>query len=1040
LRRVEAATNRAKSRVTRALFLLSIFCFCSSSVMTALDPARRISQYGHTAWRVQDGYFPGAPFAIAQTADGYIWVGTAAGLFRFDGVRLVPWSALSGEQLPSTDIYYLLGVRDGSLWIATYGGLAHWTNHHLITYQKGEGWVIGYIVEDRDGKIWFTRARVDDYSHPLCQVNDLAVHCYGSDDGVPASNASALVQDPRGDFWLGSSTALLRWRPGSSKEYRPRALRSSAGTNGVSSLALAPDSSLMVGIHVRGPGGGLQHMVDGVLRPFVAPRFNSETIAATAILTDRQNNLWVGTENQGVYRIHGADVDHFGSADGLSSDGVSFFFQDREGNLWVATTKGIDMFRDLRVSTFSTREGLSDDGVDSVLARPDGALWVGSAYLDLLGPHGVSVEPGRALRGHQVTSLLQDHAGHLWAGMDDTLSIYEGGKFRQIKRPDGSALGMIMGMTEDSEHNIWVETHGPPATLIRIQDLKIREEFPAPPLPLARKLAPDPQSGIWLGLVNGDLARFRSGKTEIFSFPSHPNTRVKGLFATSDGSILGATEFGVVGWRNGKQRILTVRNGLPCDWVNSLIFDKEEDLWLYAECGLIEIQKEELQRWWEQPDSRLNPKLFGLSDGVQPGWGHFNTSARTPDGRLWFANASVLQMVDPSNMAGNTIPPPVDINDIVADRKSYPLQESPRLPPLTRDLEIDYTALSFMAPQKVIFRYMLEGHDAGWQEPGTRRQAFYNDLGPGHYRFHVIACNNDGVWNEAGALLDFSILPAYYQTAWFRASCGAAFLLLLWFIYQFRLRQLQHQFNIGLEARVNERTRIARDLHDTLLQTFHGLMFQFQAVRNLMSRNPDAAMRSLDDAINETEKALTESRDAIKGLRSEPIAKGDLAELLRATSQEPATSGTANQDLANQNPPVFDLVEEGERRTLSPATKNEICRIAVEVLRNAFNHARAHRIEVEIRYDSHALRLRIRDDGRGIDPKVLKEGGSAGHWGLRGVRERAERIGAKLDFWSDAGAGTEVQVSVPAAVAYEASRESIGSKLSRKVINRGQRS
>jgi len=488
--------------------------------------------------------------------------------------------------------------------------------------------------------------------------------------------------------------------------------------------------------------------------------------------------------------------------------------------------------------------------------------------------------------------------------------------------------------------------------------------------------------------------------------------------------------------------MLTVRNGLPCDDINSLIFDKEEDLWLYAECGLIEIQEEELQRWWEQPDSRLNPKLFGLSDGAQPGWGHFTTSARTPDGRLWFANASVLQMVNPSNMTGNTLPPPVEINGIVADRKSYPVQEPPRLPPLTRDLEIDYTALSFTVPQKVLFRYMLEGHDAGWQEPGTRRQAFYNDLRPGPYRFHVIACNNDGVWNEAGALLDFSILPAYYQTAWFRALCAAAFLLLLWGVYQYRLRQVQHQFNIGLEARVNERTRIARDLHDTLLQTFHGLMFQFQAVRNLMPRRPDEAMLSLDDAINETEKALSESRDAIKGLRSEPIATGDLADLLRATSKELAASkevrrDQVNQALANQDPPVFDLVEEGERRTLSPATKNEICRIAFEILRNAFHHAHAHRVEVEIRYDVRELRLRIRDDGRGIDPKVLKDGGSAGHWGLRGARERAERIGAQLEFWSDTGAGTEVQLSVPAAIAYEASRESFGSRLFRKVTNRG---
>jgi signal transduction histidine kinase len=234
---------------------------------------------------------------------------------------------------------------------------------------------------------------------------------------------------------------------------------------------------------------------------------------------------------------------------------------------------------------------------------------------------------------------------------------------------------------------------------------------------------------------------------------------------------------------------------------------------------------------------------------------------------------------------------------------------------------------------------------------------------------------------------------------------------------------------------VNERTRIARELHDTLLQSLHGLMFQFQAARNLLPRRPDEAMQSLDAAIDETEKALAESRDAIQGLRSEPIAKGNLADLLKTTSQELATSGSGNY-----NPPAFDLIEEGERKALSPTTKNEICRIAFEILRNAFRHSHAHRIEAEIRYDDHVLRLRIRDDGQGIDPKVLKEGGRAGHWGLRGLRERAERIGARLDFWSEAGAGTEVQLAVPAAVAYETLPDSVASKFLRKVRNRGQHS
>jgi signal transduction histidine kinase len=390
--------------------------------------------------------------------------------------------------------------------------------------------------------------------------------------------------------------------------------------------------------------------------------------------------------------------------------------------------------------------------------------------------------------------------------------------------------------------------------------------------------------------------------------------------------------------------------------------------------------------------------------------------------------------VDPVNISTNTLPPPVLIRSISANGLQSGSPANLTLPPRTTNLQIGYTALSLAVPEKVRFRYMLEGVDKEWQDAGTRREAFYTRLGPGEYHFRVIACNNDDVWNEEGARLAFSIAPAWFQTRWFQALYIGLFLLLLWALYQLRLKQLERQFNVTLQARVDERTRIARDLHDTLLQTLHGLMFQFQAVRNLMSRRPDEAMRSLDEAISDTKEALAESRDAIQGLRSESIAAGNLAELLTAASQEFAHAGNGDHE-----PPKFDLIEEGKGRTLTLTTQDEVCRIAVELLRNAYQHAQAHRIEAEVRYGDEMFRLRIRDDGKGIDPNVLKEGGSAGHWGLRGIRERTERIGAQVDFWSEAGAGTEVQVAVPASIAYETPQDSLVSKLIRKVRNHAQR-
>jgi signal transduction histidine kinase len=559
--------------------------------------------------------------------------------------------------------------------------------------------------------------------------------------------------------------------------------------------------------------------------------------------------------------------------------------------------------------------------------------------------------------------------------------------------------------------------------LIRIQNLKVREEFPAPPMPLARKLVADPQSGIWLGLVNGDLARFRSGKTEIFPFSGHPDSRVLALTASSDGSILGATAFGVIGWKNGKQQILTVRNGLPCDSIDALISDNQGDLWLHAECGLIKIANDEVQRWWGQPESRLKVRVFDASDGVQSGVGHFNTSARTLDGRLWFANGTLLQMIDPAHMAGNTVAPPVHVDLIVADRKSYSPQEGLSLPPLTRDLEIDYTALSFVLPQKVFFRYMLDGRDTRWQEPGTRRQAFYNDLRPGHYRFRVIACNNDGVWNEVGATLEFNILPAFYQTKWFVLFCVAATACLAWMAYRYRVRQVTGRLDMQFKERLSERTRIARELHDTLLQSFQGLTLHFQRARNLLPDRAAEAIQTLDKALDGAEQAIVEGRDAIHDLRSLAPAAQGLAEEITALGEELIAEDT------NKDPAQFRVVIEGSVRVLHPNVHLDISRIAREALRNAFIHSQGRLIETEITYSDKLFRLRIRDDGKGLDPNVRDQGERTGHWGLRGMRERAERLGGELDLWSEPGAGTEVELRLPGSIVYEASPARNGVRL-----------
>ena len=990
--------NLARSVVISSVLFLLTICFAR-----ALDPTHRISQYGHTAWRIQDGYFAGQALSITQTTDGYLWVGTEAGLLRFDGVQFAPWTSLSGEPLPSSNVHTLLGARDGSLWIGTVSGLVHWVNRRSIRYLSGEQ--INAVRQDEKGQIWVTAEGRGGTMSPLCRIVDTDAHCFRDDEGVPRCGGGPLVEDTSGSFWLGCETTILRWRPGSSKLYRPAALASSQGIDGMQALAAAADGSVWVGMGVPGRGGGLQRMIDGALKPFIAPKLNGETLPVASLLIDRQGNLWVGTDGQGVYRIHGLDVDHFGSVDGLSGDSVYDFFEDREGDLWVSTSKGIDMLRDLRVTSFSKHEGLSQDGVEAVLAARDGTVWIGSDHLQALRPDGVVSEPEKGLPGNQVASLLEDHAGRLWVGSDNSLWVYASGKFTSIKRIDGRAFGLVMGLAEDSDHNLWVESRGPPATLIRIQDMKVREELPAPPMPIARKLALDPQSGIWLGLVSGDLARFRSGKTEIFTFANHPNTRVKALFAAPDGSILGGTEFGVVGWKNGKQQILTVRNGLPCNDINGLISDDQDNLWLYAGCGLIEIPKEEMQRWWDEPEGKLKVKVFDVLDGVQSGMGHFNTSAKTPDGRLWFANGSLLQTVDPAHMAGNTVPPPVHINGIVADRKSYSLQEGLRLPALTRDLEIDYTALSFTAPKKVLFRYMLEGRDAGWVEPGTRRQAFYNDLPPKTYRFRVIACNNDGVWNNVGATIDFTIAPAWFQTYWFSALCAAVGLLIVWLVYRMRVRQVAKAMSVRFDERLAERTRIARDFHDTLLQTIQGSKLVADSALK-QSADPTPIRGAMEQLSNWLGRATEESRTALNSLRTSTTEENDLASAFQRAIEECRIQSSMEAS--------FSVV--GEVSEMHPIVRDEVYRIGYEAIRNACVHSQAPRLQVELTY-AEDLILRVHDNGVGIAPAIA-DGGREGHFGLQGMRERASRIMARLTVETSASNGTEIKLVVPGSIIY----------------------
>ena len=1021
----------------RTTFAAALACYFTciwllAGSVYALDPNKRLTQYSHTSWRIQDGSAPAGIEAIAQTSDGYLWFSSdSQGVYRFDGVRFLPWTLASNGKTINK-IVSVYGDHAGGLWALGEREIAHLKGGVVTSHFDLDGLQqFQQISEDPDGSLWIVRGRTAVSDAPLCRITDRAVKCFGKSDGVPISPADSLLADGKGGFWLGGQTALVHWHDGVLEMYRIEALKSNAGQNGIASMAHGPDGSLWVGIQAEGHGLGLGQLKEGAVKPFVTPTFDGSKVVVSAMIFDHDGNLWVGTAGKGIFRIHGNVVDHYQQTDGLSGDGVLALFEDREGIVWTVTSNGIDSFRDPSVTTFSAREGLRTDAAAGVLASRDGTIWVANAgSLDQIKDGTVSsIRTGSGLPGHQVTSLLEDRAGNMWVGVDDGLYRFKSGHFRRLPEPNHQSLGMVVGMTEDNDGNIWAECLSNPRKLVRIRDFRVREEFPASQIPPGHSLASDPHGGIWIATKKGDIALFQNGVFET-KFPLNPggDPSNRQIMSKADGSVIAGSEDGLVEWRQGKVHRMTTKNGLPCNSVTSFIEDKENRWWLHTGCGVVQFPDSELERWLANPEAIVQTRVYDVLDGARPTGGpSFNAAAYSSDGRVWFATGFVVEMVDPSRLSQKALPAQVYIESLVADRKEFKATPNLKIPPNPRDLQIDYTSPTFSIPQKVNFRYRLDGYDRDWKDAGTRRQAFYTDLPPGGYSFRVIACNSDGVWNDSAAKLDFSIAPAYYQTNWFRVLCAVMFMALAWAAYQFRVQQLHKQFEMTLEARVGERTRIARDLHDTLLQSFHGLVFRFQAARNMLPNRPEEATQALDTALIRAEQALDESRHSIQGLRPGLSAENDLDQMLITTGQELASSNHAED-----GSPRFEVIVEGERRGLSPIIQDEISRIARELLRNAFRHAHAHEIEVEMRYQNDVFRLIVRDDGKGIDPKILQDGGRPGHWGLPGVQERARGIGARLEFLSEAGAGTEIRLTLPAAVAYERPRNGDRFSLFRK--------
>ncbi len=973
-------------------WLLTLVLLASStSGLLALNPRRALPQYTHTIWTEEHGLPQDTIRAITQTSDGYLWVGTDEGLAQFDGYDFTVFNKENGA-LPSDSINALWAARDGSLWIGTAGGLTRYRDGKFVTFAKKDGLAdtfVNSITEDRSGGLWVVAGIY------LSRYQSGKFTNFSQRDGLPIESMRAVYTGRDGALYIAGFAGVAR-REGD--RFVPVITSAQIGGDIVATLTEDRHGNLWVagsaGLLMRTPAGHLQLFTtkDGLPDIFVR-----------SLWEDRDGNLWAGT-NGGLARLEGGRFVSNAVAHSHESDWVRSIYEDTEGNLWVGMNTGLNRFRDDMFTNYGVPEGWPSDEPTTVYQDRRGRIWIGFHDRGLAQFGTTRVYTTRdGLPSNEIFSIREDHAGDLLIATREGISRMHEGRFFNQVLDEPLNRRLVFDFLESRDGKLLAAT---PNGLNEVQPgHPERNLIPGGPLlnDSAVTVLETRDGGLWTGTYGMGLWRLQNGQRRLFTTADGlASNQIRSLAEDADGTLwIGTFGGGLNVLRGNRFFSITTRDGLLSDNISHVEIDPRGWLWLSTTRGICRVAKSDLNDLMLGNTHFVKPVNYSVSDGLRsaqcaPGYPTSRGGVRTADGRLWFPTGQGLAVLDPAARVPSLTAPVVHFLEVQVDGRSIALDKSTDLAPGDGRVQFRYTGIYLAAPDRVRYAYRLEGLDHDWASNVSRRVTNYNSLPHGHYRFLVRAGIPGGPSTEAS--FAFELLPHFYETAWFRYLCVLAAAAAIWGLFRLRVRQIRQRFALVLE----ERARLAREIHDTLAQGFVGVSSQLDAVALTLREHTDLAARHLELARKMARHSLTEARRSVMDLRDSALEGQEL----------PAALSEAARQWTAGSPVRVQVDVSGNGRKLPEEMEQNLLRIAQEAVTNTVKHAHANEVRIRLAVDPGQLSMVVSDDGAGFEQSdAFSEIG--GHFGLLGMRERAERLGGELHLESQPGQGTKVEVRVP---------------------------